>query len=289
MGDSGLACRGIENGPIGGARIHDPKMDAAKYVAGERVMSIKQLMLAATCPVTSAISGMTNANDYYFRPFTIGVSYPSAGNFVNSDFSCDYFARFASMYAFSRGSMMMQFFGLQSISTFSVFSADVLVNSAQVNPIVSTAITNTTNLRRYFQGWDGHLNVSIPALGTTWARVNRLAAIRGSTGTAEPNDKYSAQAIIRVNNPSGSAVTLRITRNVADDFQLGMFIGVLPYTQQPFGDPPALRQDVSDRADLPASALTTALPSSRDTAGWRGENLQPNTTDQGKYRNLGPL
>ena len=289
MGDSGLACRGVENGPIGGARIHDPKMDAAKYVAGERVMSIKQLMLASTCPVTSTVSGMTNTNDYFFRPFTIGVSYPSAGNFVNSDFSCDYFARFASMYAFSRGSMMMQFFGLQSISTFSVFSADLLTNSAMVNPVVVSAIANTTNLRRYFQGWDGHLNVSIPALGTTWARVNRLAAIRGSTGTPEPNDKYSAQALIRVNNPSGSAVTLRITRNVADDFQLGMFIGVLPYTQQPFGDPPAPHQDVGDRSDLPASALTTALPSTRDTAGWRGGPTQNGTTDQGKYRNLGPL
>lgn len=212
---------------LGGAAAPPAGLDAARYVTGHKIMSIKQLLLASS-PVE--IAQTTSNAQVAFRPFSIGISYPVAGVITNPDFGLDPFSWFCPMYAYQRGGVIIRRVNINSTSAGAYARHRITNNESllQVAPVATYSDTHT-GYRWVDHTSAGGGGVYVPSYDKTWARLCRVEAMRASVGTAEPLDDFSSYTLLVNYLPGAASLVSETQRAVADDFQLGFFLGCPPF------------------------------------------------------------
>jgi len=248
---------------IGGAQAAPSGLDASRYVAGHKIMSIKQLLLASS-PIECSVA--TSAAQVAFRPFTVGVAFNNAGVVTNGDLSMDPYAWFCPMYAYQRGGVIYRRTNLQSTSV-GAFARHRVTNNDYINQANPVAVYSDTNTgyRWVDHPATGGGGVYVPSYDKTWARLCRVSASRAGVGTPEPLDNFSSWTLLIQNLPGTAAMVSETQRAVADDFQLGFFLGCPPFAS-------LNGYTEKEQKPLPLSVdslsqIDSGLPPRSDTAG----------------------
>lgn len=213
---------------IGNSVLNRATNISSELCVGERILSVKQL-LARNCAWGSTAN--VTLNSIGFRPFDI---YNSV---VNRPFSLvyaardsDYFDIFSSFYRFSRGGVNTRF---QMRATYPETEGKWLVpknNSDSTTMSVTAPSLATCQSHVYENTANGNtVSVLVPMYHPTHARVNfgstQSSAILPYTRHKEP---YTSSQYVSITNTAGGSSTGTIYRSVADDFQLGFFVGIPP-------------------------------------------------------------
>lgn len=236
--DAWLVAQGADDGPtndciveadvgFGGANISTGGVDIASLCIGEKITSIYQLLKRFTpCKVdgSAAPRSVSSQTTYDIRPFTLNFLLDTDGTvpILPRYPSLDYYNYFVPMFAFSRGGVRIKcmryeaqadpapWFATQYYSTATTTGADSVTGSGdQLAPMVH-------NNFAHGQG----IEVAVPQYTRGLARVNRPSFNAGP----EPCDFYGSNNRVAVGSTDSSDKI--IYRAVADDFQVGFFIGV---------------------------------------------------------------
>ena len=208
---------------IGASKTSDQDVDYARACIGEKIMSIKQLLLMRQRPIVNGIG--TVAGSYYrFRPFTIGIAKGDTIATDWADFSGDYISLFAPCFAYSRGGVEIGFSVPQAGGQ--LMMSYITPNYDNILEPASKTTSPPTNYNACRSPELGPLTgvVYCPQYGYNVSRLNRVSLAIGNTGTFEPNDQWSSPVILWLE--TSIVKTPLVWRNAADDYQLGCFLGV---------------------------------------------------------------
>lgn len=202
--------------PIGGSRLNSDRLPIAKYVTGEQILSVLQLLKRAN-------RTRNNVTDIQIvmRPATIGsVSTDGAGVLTETNMVYDQYPAIASCYAFSRGSMrikvwantgFLQGFLEQRVENTAPLASSTTLTPEYLQPTAYSVIASPATL-----------GVQLPNYGVYAKRLNRYA----TPTEDEPVDDFGFQVSLRLKG--GSSANYVILREVGDDFQLGFWLGPPP-------------------------------------------------------------
>jgi len=240
----------IVEAPIAGAKNKNQGVELARLVVGERLMSVKQLMMMMS-PIKATVADGT-----YYRPFTIGCAYNNAGVWANADLSLDYYAAFAPMYLYSRGGMRIGLEVINGSSTAKPYSLRIDYNTGDVAPVGTQSDVDHLYRWAYNTASMGG-DVYVPGYNQNWARLNFMSDVHGGVGDTEPLDDYSsfAKLIIRTYGASGLTAS-DMNRGVADDYQAGFFLGAPPFASLPSNT----EQDKREKAIVPVGTVALGEP-----------------------------
>lgn len=214
---------------FGGSVIKTAGVDIASVCIGERITSLYQLMkrftpcgkvASVTSPYVSTTFSVQNV-----RPFAInfvqegGSTVPYAPNFPANDYMCF----FASCFAYSRGGARLKCMRWEGEADTGPWMVTQYFDGA------TTGTGNTTStsigyplqpiIHNSFAGGQG-VEVAIPQYTQGMCRLNRVS----TDNVFEPADMYTSNNRVCISTAdSGSRI---LYRAVADDYQLGYFIGV---------------------------------------------------------------
>lgn len=250
-----------EDAPVAGAKVAHQDIDLARVICGERIRSVKQMMMMAS-PIFNSV-GMTAAT-YFMRPFTIGFADSNAGAWRNNDFSRDFISCLAGMYLFSTGGVILRVFNPNNATAVNTSKFRIDYNDTGIVQAIDTLHTDTDgNYRWLYNSMSGLAGAYVPPYQQNWARLNRISAMRGSSGIFETQDEWSSSALVLYSQTNGTySNQAEITRAAADDFLCGFFLGVPPYapintnTQTP-GPPPLMPSISSQALTLQPGAVQT--------------------------------
>jgi len=220
-------------GKIGGAsnQMSPSQTFAAEDCIGERVMSVLQLMKRYTKTYVgyprAGTFTLAQLQDIVIRPYTVAWVTSNGSAVSLQPLSLDSVSLFSSLYAFNRGGM--RFRGWNAANTPLIWSRAALVHGdwsdQPLTPVGTPDIYLDYNLEGLLICDNSTPNtVSVPAYHRMPTRIQRPSFV----GNNEPiTDPYCPQMSLRLT--SWTAPTdYRLWRAVADDFQLGFFLGVPP-------------------------------------------------------------
>nr|QRQ90181.1 MAG: hypothetical protein 2 [Riboviria sp.] len=175
-------------------------VDAANYCIGERIRSIKQLLLRASL-YTVAVNGSTTQvySQVEFPTITAGAEKAMENE------SRDYLNWLGSAYIYRRGSVCVSAVATSPDTLLTAYHG--LGTSIDMSPVVTENV--------------GAVHVKMPY----YSAVSRSAT---TTTVLQPYDVYDF-VTVAVSGPSTTR-PVAIYRSVADDFQLGAFVGFPPIT-----------------------------------------------------------
>jgi hypothetical protein len=271
----------MDDTPIAGAKSKEQGIELARLVIGERIMSVKQLMMM--CSPVIVGGGITDSQ--YIRPFTIGCAYPNVAVWANGDLSLDYYAAFAPMFLYSRGGIRI---GMHSIVTGSnaiarPWTARIDYNVSDLNPVGTQSDVDHCYRWAYFEAAS---DVYVPGYNQNWARLNFMSNVHGGTGNTEPLDSFSSFAKLIWRTYGATTTNYELIRGVADDYQAGFFLGVPPFASLPSntmekGDQGNRQEDVlelrlaDDQIGVNSAKAGTTLPPVPSMALSRDKNHGP--------------
>lgn len=223
---------------IGNSKIMSDFYAATKYCAGEEVSTFLHLLKrVGRLDISTKYTTVKNMS---LRPFTIGGTGDPEGTPDDSQrsvFCGDLYSILAPLYAYSRGSMRLNFmrkpggFTDQRVFYYPSSTQDPIVNaeSSSIFPLLyrngSSVPFDTTK--------DGGGSVQCPHYNQLHSRLNRITydndVIAGSY--VEPVDIYSSRNRVAyecTDAAGASSTTPAVYRSVGDDFALGFFLGVPP-------------------------------------------------------------
>lgn len=195
-------------------------VDHSAYCMGESVKSLYQL-LKRDVPAAAIANG---TGTYALGPFYLNSLSASSGTSLTLQFIQDYFNAFSQCFMYSRGGVRIK---IRRLSAQSVqYDMRVTYNpqpgnfgSTTNSTIIALVSAPGTAQVLGAQGQRTFLDVEIPGYAPNFMRLNRTA-----TDNSNPTvDQYTPIGHVVV-----SALTTdsdNIYRSVADDFQLGYFIG----------------------------------------------------------------
>ncbi len=219
-----------QKGSIGSSKITGRGTISSELCVGERILSVKQL-LARACELVSPFQ--RDLVNQVIRPFDMLNSVVVTGTGVKVLFNePDYFTIFSSFYRFSRGGVciryQMEADSTQSSQKWNVYkfndnstNPDISITTSDIHPCRShiTEATVTGNT----------VAVRVPMYHPTHARVNvpylKSSLILPTIRAVEPYTNSQVLSLHTSSAENGKGVVLR---SVADDFQLGFFVGIPP-------------------------------------------------------------
>jgi hypothetical protein len=247
----------ISSGPVGGSIEIPSELKLATKCIGERVLSVKQLMLGST---EVWLSGVLLGSRV--RPFTFGIGEISSTDMVSADCTGDAWTQFGTMYAFYRGGCVWRqvfqgnttafkthfVFDSSGGAAYELVGADVeMCHKRVVFADLTSKVTST----------------QFPFYNRSWCRLVRGSTTQGASGTPEPSD-YMGQEVFMYTESGGTVGgTNTYLRQASDDAQFGFFLGVLPFVR----DPPAtvaerVRNQVAKRDSKAHNSITAPTISS---------------------------
>lgn len=245
-----------EDAAVAGAKVVSQDIDLARVICGERIRSVKQMMMMGS-PIFNSL-GYTSAS-YFMRPFTIGFSDSNAGAWRNNDFGRDFISCLAGMYLFSTGGVILRFFNPQTATAVGTSKWRIDYNDTGIVQAIDTAHTDTdANYRWLYNSMSGLTGAYVPPYQQNWARLNRITAMRGSSGIFEPQDEWSSNALVMYQQVNGTyASVAEMSRSAADDYLCGFFLGVPPYA--PINTNTQLRDNPPPVPSTGRSVLTSSF------------------------------
>lgn len=220
--------------------------DSSKYTIGEKILSVKQLiMIPQVTDVTIAqnVRYANNVYPWYFQP-TLTTTSPTPVNYLLPFGSFGYGGNIAACYSFARGGTDLHLYGPQSNQvTASASSNDYGSTSPSAAPTAATVLNGpNSNLPIVTQTDTSSLHVRYPAyqrlariwstaynINNTWSFfTNALQAPSGAGSPALVPWLLPALPSVNINNLNGPICTARFARNAADDAMLGMYNGPAP-------------------------------------------------------------
>lgn len=208
----------------------------ARTCIGEKIMSLNSLLKSADIVQVFPAPGGSGLNNISYDPYSIGIAYNNAGTVtgIENGASIDNYGVLGSCYVFSRGGVRVRTLleGTLSDTLSPVVSTLVPVNSSTSTYegyIASSTISYPTHSLavRQNQIYRGGMEVQIPHYNATHSRVNvsQLYCLSGPVAIW-----YNALHTSRnqINFTWFDYNKSVVTRQIADDFQFGFFIGVPP-------------------------------------------------------------
>jgi hypothetical protein len=236
------SCSIADNVVIGNSKTAPPSVEMAKYCIGERMCSVRQLLL-----LSSPAYVPTFATKMKFKPFTFGM-YNSKDGAVRSigPFALDYLSAFAGMYAFWRGGVRLQYLNLNNVGGRAFVWLDRDSGDA---PVVTGS--NDEPLQIGGQCWqEGNVRFEVPYYSKTHMSLVRYmtANVGDYSDVYLPNTQV---CYIESNTNVGQGYNY-LLRSASEDFQFGYFLGVLPYsTGLDFGSITSSQEEGLPSAALP--------------------------------------
>jgi hypothetical protein len=209
------------------------------YTMGENIMSVRQMMKRSNA--TYAIQTATTADKVFKAPVFFPLLPTAINAGARSDLSTsafvDHYSRFTSLFALRRGGIIVRAIPIAQSST--RLAADLSSEGSTV-PIWQfdsgatrfDDVGHCPNLIFSNNSIQGALDVHVPY----WAPTVSTPVLQfaGLETTPVTDGRYYANNMsVRIFQQSSNASDtngMYITRQIADDFSLGCFIGVLPIT-----------------------------------------------------------
>jgi len=194
---------------------------------GEKILSIRQLLnrsIAVHYNLGGAWFGVE------FNPFEIQLPVAYTNTIQNSPMAVDYYSTFSSLFAYKRGSVRMTAVPARVGS-----SANGLASSLRANLMPKSSTTSFRSPRNSdvrlpwnvcneaFPTNPG-ISVEIPQYTRTHSTLNRLSTV----AAGDPTDTYAPNAVVAFRIALTGAAPTTFYRSIAEDFQLGFFIGTVP-------------------------------------------------------------
>ncbi len=221
-----------ESGNIGSSQVTGSGVIASQLCVGERILSVKQL-LSRACEMFSLFPQSLTST--YIRPFDLYnsiVASPFTGSAIVFN-ECDYFTLFSSFYRFSRGGVAIRYqmaVGYPaSEGRYTVYKYND--DSSTATPPAPALGTCQSKVNEAVLTGNT-VSVLVPMYHPTHTRVNcphtKSTLILPTSRAVEP---FSNSQVITITSTSGTPTGLPL-RSVADDFQLGFFVGIPPMALQ---------------------------------------------------------
>jgi hypothetical protein len=212
-----------ETTTLGGAQAGSASLCAARLCIGERLTSVRQLVLRFT-----GATFLTGA-PFRFRPFTIGlVKYDSGTGTVKAPpLTGDWWGFWASCYAYNRGSVRYKW--IAASTTTAPLRARQLPDGNQTSPVstsvvFATSLVSTNWCYDSVQQGSGALHIQAHPCGAYMARLTRQARF----DTNEPVDAYTRPHSIIDLDAGSNTYSSSILRAGGEDCQFSYFLGVPP-------------------------------------------------------------
>jgi hypothetical protein len=215
--------------PLGGSSIGPETIMPAQLCIGEKVETIRSLLQRFTRPQLPA--GLVYP--IAVRPEIPGVvsEVATQDDWVFPPFWGDYWSLLATMYRFHRGGMRWAFGYESSGAVQMVGSLNLALSAAALTTI--TSATETQRGEQYQQlNNDFNMLVEGPQYGATPMFLLRPAFSHVDYATANlsaPLTGYSASTQYQAITKTGTDLVPLCHRAIAEDTQLGGFLGVLPF------------------------------------------------------------
>lgn len=214
---------------ISSSDVHHDRISAAKYCIGEQVTSIRQLVKRA-CPwfwPGAFISG------YAARPHVVevlGADISGTPILRGASTQCDYINYFGPLYAYRRGGIRLKAYCRNGDTATGTWRAGLFhdVNSFILsNSISDVAWSNCLSIAMNPASSTGGIELEIPQYCKTAVCYNMLYNV--TCRNPIPGYYEDGKAVYIQND--GQPVSMATTRQAADDFSFGFFIGTLPILQ----------------------------------------------------------
>lgn len=218
---------------IGNGVINQYDLAPSKYVMGEKVVSVYNIMKRFTrlfqYNTAATHTGMT-LNPFEINAMGSGIS---GAAYSISNFTNDTISIFTSFYAYSRGSVNMRVVEKSNDSTFDKNNrfSSTLVNKTTTAAYGPTAATDLYNSTDAFQTSNTDLgcHIAMPPYMELHCRLNRLnTSTNANYATyAPPNDEYTNDLSVSISMVD-TTTSMEVYKSAGDDYQVGFFIGIPP-------------------------------------------------------------
>jgi hypothetical protein len=220
---------------IGSSSHITDNLMSARTCVGEKFMSVLHLLKSACVipPVTPQTGGGSFDTEYItYAPHAIDTYTATSSSVLVSPFlKADYFNAIAPMYAFLRGGMRIRSrisgaYPSQSTSAVATTLVPLFPGSAQYFGPKTSSFANylgglqiTQNLQ-----FRGGFELTTPFYSPTYALSTLNLLCNNSTLGSEIDSPGGIPYVLEINFEAGSENNIDLLRQVADDFQLGLFI-----------------------------------------------------------------
>jgi len=237
-----LEGRELADAPVGDVQRPSERITEALFCIGEKFTSIKQLLNRYSL-IRYMNTGTFPSAPTAINPFYPGLSWTDATTGFNPAYmSTDWYAIFANMYAFSRGSIRIMNTNTSSTQTGCqefIIDPSGQRNYANNNPWVTaglnpfTTVSSAPTIASNNYVWNGvgwavfdaaisNPSISVPFYSSTPVRPNAMqTATRGSFTSTGLDQPWILQNV----NPTAN---MSYRRSCGDDFQFSMFLGAPP-------------------------------------------------------------
>jgi len=251
--DFGIAQCSLVDETIGGEPLPVPSLTPAQYCIGERIQSVKQLLLKATqfSSLNASAPVWNNTTSIAFDPYFIGAlgMNTGTGGVTTGSIGGDAFGLIVPMYAMIRGGVNFQ---LLSNGNFSFTGTTTYYATNDIGLLKANAVTTSYYSTNVFPGSSSVSSMSLTgAMGlTTTAPFAGLTASDGSSGILPVRVPFicptvasysmrfydgvstavNSEATSNLSNPVFTNYAFKLStnsifcRSVADDFQCCYFI-----------------------------------------------------------------
>lgn len=199
---------------------------APLITTGESISSVKQLIMRKQLNNSWLVAGST-ARVYSMRPFVNGGAFKPVGSLLFQAFSGDRLSFWTSCYTLSRGGIRYSAHILESSTSNTLAASLTLRQTSESLPAFATSNTGAVSRTGFINQYvsvHGNLDIEVPQWGAAYARECLVTFDDADLQKAEGESNQLLNIITPRSTQLGG--TLRITRNAADDYHLGYFIGV---------------------------------------------------------------
>lgn len=231
MGDSEFAPR-EKLLTVGGLRVPGVNLNSARYCVGEEIVSIKQLLLRK-CPLYIEVLNFSTVRSVSFRPFVNGGGYYDGTNWTYHPMTGGYYSAFACLYVLARGGMRYRAMIALNTTNMNIFMGyyGESIYPGNGDDVTTSSVSGYTNNTDFVQSANptGNLcDFEVPHSSYTHSR--EIETKFQNDGTSGPLYSLGTpRTRVRVSTFTGvswNRSNLQMYQGVADDFQLGFFIGV---------------------------------------------------------------
>lgn len=227
----------IDEGMLSNTAMFDDKLSGARFCVGEKIMSIMQLLKTPCASYGNYGAAGSQIQVFPFAAETVNTAQPAV--------EPEWYDYFISSFAMSRGGMRLKVVDNTSVVTFvhvtlydqNLSTATPIQRQMIGDPSIYHSFSSTdyaTYPTQYFNMSKNPVEISVPQYHRLHSRVNSELMFGTGLGTAYYSSNLSTSApntfvnIQSVNGQNWNPGNMTLLRSVADDFQLGYFVGVPP-------------------------------------------------------------
>jgi hypothetical protein len=203
---------------LGGCEPTKPEVVSAQACIGERILSLRQIMMRPA-PLTIPSGSLPSTTALMIRPRSVGYTTAVAGVTIQPQMGLDPFSACHAMFLYRRGSVRYSFLNIPILS-YPAYYISCAGTNLQMD--VGTVYTSPQQYGQFTGTYHTNMGgqVVCPMYSQLPYELNRWAG-----NIPEPQDPM-AQLVWLNFRASVATPALKIYRAVADDYQLGCFLGV---------------------------------------------------------------